>query len=121
MVESGWNATNSGSIVNLTGDAQLVIGQGQNSTSTWRLLGYDLGLDIMTGFMLFDIEKVDAEISGVEIWDASGLLVREAEDVGDGLYFCYLGDITVGDIRVRIEGDEGESVVIQSISLWRAT
>jgi len=121
MVESGWNATNSGSIVNLTGHAQLVIGQGQNSTSTWRPFGYDLGLDIMTGFILFDIEKVDAEIGGIEIWDASGLLVREAEDVSDGLYFCYLGDITVGDIRVRIEGDEGESVVIQSISFWRAT
>jgi hypothetical protein len=120
LIDIGWNATNQGSIINNLDGTHIIIGDNHNSTSTQRSTGFDLNLALPTGFLLIDIEEVNASVSSIEIWDESGSLLRFAEDAIDELYIVHVSEITVGDIRIRIDGDAGESIIVRSISYWEA-
>lgn len=117
----GWNATSFGHITNSSGSTSLVIGNNQNSTCTWRYQNFDLNLDLATGFILFDFEEVGAEVDRIEIWDETGNLFRYADHYEGGLYLCFVGEVSVGDIRICITGNEGNSVVIHAASYWCAS
>ena len=47
------------------------------------------------------------------------MLLRHAESLGSNLYYCPLGEVTIGDIRIVIEGSSGESIIVRSISVWQ--
>jgi hypothetical protein len=119
MLDVGWNASNGGSITNASGEAQLTIGSDQNSTNTWRPGGFDFGLMVSSGFLLLDLEEVSATVARIEVWNENGIILRHAENLGDGLFYCPLGEITIGDIRIVIEGSSGEFIIVRSISVWQ--
>jgi len=119
LLDVGWDASNGGSIVNASGEVLLTIGTGQTFANTWRPDGFDLNLAVNSGFLLFDLEEISATITRIEVWDGDGMLLRHAESLGGNLYYCPLGEVTVGDIRIVIEGSSGESIIIRSISVWQ--
>ena len=119
ILDAGWNASNGGSITNASGEVQLTIGNDQNSTNTWRPGGFDFGQMVNSGFLLLDLEEISATVARIEVWDENGIILRHAEGLGNGLYYCPLGEVTIGDIRVIIEGSSGESIIVRSISVWQ--
>ena len=119
ILDSGWSTSNGGSITNVSGEVRLTIGNDQNSTNTWRPGGFDFNQMVNSGFLLLDLEGISATVARIEVWDENGIILRHAENLGDGLYYCPLGEVTIGDIRIVIEGSSGESIIVRSISVWQ--
>lgn len=118
LLDEGWNASNEGAITNSSGEIHLIIGSEAEYTNTWRPSGYDLNLHINGGYLLLNIEETGASVARVELFDTAGNLLAYAENAGNGLYYCPVGEVDVGDIRIVIEGDPGDSVIINSIAAW---
>ena len=118
LIDAGWAASNEGLISNSSGEIHLTVGPGATYTNTWRPNGPNLGLEVNGGYLLFDIEDAGARIVQIEILNNNGALAAYAEKSIDGIYYCPLGDIEIGDIRIVIEGNPGDSVIIKSISAW---
>jgi hypothetical protein len=114
----GWTASNNGTITNSTDGYTLTIGQGAYYTNTWREDRFDLDLSINSGFLLFQVENTTANLARIEVWDGTGEFLAYAERISDGLYACPVGEVVIGDIRFVIEGDQGDYVLIESISVW---
>ena len=121
LTDTGWDASNGGLISNSSGEIRLTIGSGATYTNTWRPIGSDLNLEVNGGYLLFDFEDAGARITRIELLDINGVLITYAEKSNDGLYYCPLGEIEIGDIRIVIEGNPGDSVIIKSISAWQVT
>jgi len=119
VLDIGWEATNEGVITNSSGEAHLIIASGQNHTSTQRANSFDLDVEVSGGFMLCDVEQISATVACIELWDEDGNFIRFAENFGSGLYYCPLGEVTIGDIRIVVEGDSGDSIIVRSISVWQ--
>jgi hypothetical protein len=119
VLDVGWDASNGGSIVNASGEVRLTIGTGQTFANTWRPDGFDLNLAVNSGFLLFDLEEISATVVRIEVWGDTGTLLRYGESLGSNLYYCPLGEVTIGDIRIVIEGSSGESIIVRSISVWQ--
>jgi len=119
ILDIGWSTSNLGSITNVSGEVRLTIGNDQNSTNTWRPEGFDFNLMVHSGFLLLDLEEASATVARIEVWNENGIILRYAEDLGNGLYYCPLGEVTIGDIRMVIEGSSGESIIVRSISVWQ--
>ena len=96
----------------------MTVGPGATYTNTWRSSGPDLNLEVNGGYLLFDVEDAGARITRIEILDDNGFHFANAEKTTDGLYYCPLGEIAIGDIRIVIEGNAGDFVIIKSISAW---
>ncbi|MHA1928343.1 MAG: hypothetical protein ACTSV2_07165 [Candidatus Thorarchaeota archaeon] len=120
LLESGWSASNGGSISNSSGEVRLTVGPGAYYTNTWRPLGPDLNLDIDSGYLIFAFEDAGATIARIEIYDSEGSLISYAAQVNDELYYCPFGEVEIGDIRIVVEGNPGDSVIIKSIAAWEA-
>jgi len=118
LTDAGWSASNDGLISNSSGEIRLTIGPGASYTNTWRSSGADLNLEVNGGYLLFDVEEAGATITRIEILDDSGFHFANVEKITDSLYYCPLGENEIGDIRIVIEGNPGDSVIIKSISAW---
>lgn len=118
VLDPGWGAANGGTLTNETGHTRLEIGSGRNSSCTWRPGGYDLNVSVDTGFFLCSVQEEGALVDSIVIMDESGNVTQRAEPLGNGLYYCLLGQVIVGDIQIRINGLAGEGVLIESIGLW---
>ena len=118
LLSPGWSASNGGAIVNSTGYHEVVIGNLQNYTNTWRPALFDLNLSVEAGFLLCRILNTSARVARIEVWNSAGSFVCYAQGAETGLYCCPLNNVTIGDIRVVIEGSPGDSVIIHSMSLW---
>jgi len=118
LLDTGWNASNGGSISNSSGDIHLTIGSNASYTNTWRPIGPDLNLEIDSGYLIFGFENAGASVVRIEIYDSNGNFVSFVERVNDELYYCALGEVNIGDIRIVIEGNPGDSVIIKSIAAW---
>ncbi|MHA2022459.1 MAG: hypothetical protein ACTSWQ_02235, partial [Candidatus Thorarchaeota archaeon] len=119
LSDVGWDASNGGLISNSSGEIRLTIGSGATYTNTWRPTGSDLNLEVNGGYLLFDFEDAGAIITQIELLDSNGAFIAYAEKSNDGLYYCPFGVIEIGDIRIVIEGNPGDSVIINSISAWQ--
>jgi hypothetical protein len=120
MLDSGWNASDSGYIVNSSGNPRLVIGLEQSYTNTWRPAGFDLDLHVAVGILVIKIQETSAVVTRISFWDEHGKLLRYAFELDDGLFYCSFGDVTIGDIRIAIEGNPGDSITIESAAVWTA-
>ncbi len=118
LLESGWSASNGGSISNSSGEIRLTVGPEAYYTNTWRPLGPDLNLEIDSGYLVFAFEDAGAIIARIEIYDREGSLISYAERVNDELYYSPFGEVEIGDIRIVIEGNPGDSTIIKSIAAW---
>ncbi len=118
ILSQGWSASDDGVLSNSSGTAVLSIGAGYNSTYIWRSAGFDLGLNVSSGLVICYLEPITAAVTNIEIWNTDGSLTRYCDRLEDGIYFCIFGQITIGDIRIVITGLQGDSVIINSISLW---
>jgi hypothetical protein len=116
-----WSAGNNGSLLNESGHTRLEIGSGKNSSYTWRPGGFDLGVSVNTGFFLCSVHDEGASVDSILVFDENGTVAQHAEPLGNGLYYCVLGRLVVGDIQIHIKGSEGEGVLIDSIALWECT
>jgi hypothetical protein len=121
LLESGWGASNRGSISNSSGEIRLTIGSGASYTNTLRTNGYDLNLNIDSGYLIFTFEYAGAIVERIEIYDSNGSLISYAERFNDGLYYCPIGELKIGDIHIIINGNPGSSVIIKSISTWEVS
>jgi len=113
-----WSASNGGAILNSSGYPELVIGNLQNYTNTWRPAPFDLNSTVEAGFLLCRVREMSATVARIEVWNSSGDFVCYVEGAGSGQYCCPLNNATIGDIRIVIEGNPSDSVIIISISLW---
>jgi hypothetical protein len=118
LLESGWQMTNGGSISNQSGNALLSVGASNGNATTKRSVSYDLGVITNSGFLLFEIQEMNAMVSSIEVFKQDGSRLRFAERLSDTIYICPLGRITIGDIQIVIEGNAGDSALVRSISLW---
>jgi hypothetical protein len=116
-----WSAGNGGSLLNESGHTRLEIGSSKNSSYTWRPGGFDLGVSVNTGFFLCSVHDEGASVDSIFVLDENGTVAQHAEPLGNGLYYCLLGRLVVGDIQIHIKGLEGEGVLVNSISLWGCT
>ena len=119
MLDPAWDVGNEGSLVEVDGKTHLVIGPGYNYTYTWRP-DDDLNVTVQTGFLLCDLEEVNATVTRVEVYSSSGAFISLAEKIDDSRYYLPLSSTTVGNIAIVIEGGSGESVIIRSVSIWEA-
>jgi len=115
-----WLAKGDGQIINATRNNQLIIGENETYTNTWRRADDSLNVDINGGFMLIEVEEVNASIPRVTVKNATYEYSAMAERLSDEVYYYPLGDFTVGDIRVVCEGNPGDRVIIKSMSIWQA-
>ncbi|GAH05020.1 unnamed protein product, partial [marine sediment metagenome] len=113
------DASNDGSIISNGSKTTLVIGDGKNSTYSWRSGGFDLNLTSESGFIVIDTEEISAEVVRVEVYDNLGRFICYASEQNEGRFFIVAGDATVGDLRIVIEGAPNGSVVVDSIYLWQ--
>lgn len=120
LIDAGWDASNVGSISNYTDGISLTIGSDAGYTNTWRPGGYDLNLHINNGYLLFNIENAGAIVTRIEVFDSNGIFLSYAENVDNRMFYCPVGEVNIGDIRIVIEGDSGNSVIIKSIAAWEA-
>ncbi len=118
LLSSGWAASNGGHIENSSGVASLLIGENANYTNTWRPDGYDLGLTGSSSFILIDVQSQGASLARIEFYDETGTYYGKASSLGQGNYFFYIGSSTIGDIRFVIEGEPGNSLLVESIQVW---
>ena len=118
LLDVGWAICNGGSISNASGEIHLTIGPDANYTNTWRPNGYDLNLSIDSGYLVFSFEDAGATIARIEIYDDGGGLISFADRVNDDFYYCPFGEVEIGDIRIVIEGNPGDSVIVKLISAW---
>jgi hypothetical protein len=116
LLDHGWVASLGAEIVNDTGLARLVVGDGYENASSQRDEGLELGLSIESGLLILEIVEYGAVISSVDVLDSEGIL-HACEDF-DGAYICYLGAMQINDIQIVIDGGAGSSIEIHSISLW---
>lgn len=117
-LEVGWSASNGGILTNFSGESILTIGPEASYTNTWRSDEFDLNFVINSGYLVFSFQNAGALISRIEIYNYEGILLSYAERVNSELYFSPIGDAKIGDIRIVIEGNPGDSVIIKSISAW---
>jgi len=117
LLSSEW-AVSSGYIANQSGKPLITIGEGSNYTNTWRPNGFDLGLAGESGFVLIEIHELSAHVTRIEFYDSDGLCLGNAARLSSTLFFFILGSSTLGDIRIVVEGDASESVLVDSISIW---
>ncbi|MFW9795386.1 MAG: hypothetical protein ACFFEE_13850, partial [Candidatus Thorarchaeota archaeon] len=120
LLSEGWETTKAGTLTAASGGVQLAIATGENSTSVRRVTSFDLGFDIGSGYILFAIDDADGILTELEVWDSHGELLRVAKRISDDLYYCPLGNVDIGEIRLTIEGEPGSDVLIKSISIWEA-
>ncbi len=114
----GWSAGNDGTLSNVSGACRLEIGEGQDYTFTVRRPGEPLILNTTSGFGILYVQEVSATVARVEIWDSDGTLLRYAERIDDQRFYIPFGDVSIGDIRVVIEGNPGAYVTIGGFSVW---
>jgi hypothetical protein len=117
---SEWLASGTGTIINATRNNQLIIGENETYTNTWRRADDSLNVDINGGFMLIEVEEVNATIPRVTVKNATYEYSAQADKLSNSVYYYPLGDFTVGDIRVVCEGDPGDRIIIKSMSIWQA-
>ncbi|MGV9169623.1 MAG: hypothetical protein ACOC38_06770 [Promethearchaeia archaeon] len=117
---AGWLATSEGKLENTTSGIRISIGDNENQTTIMREEGYNLGMKINCGFILLEIEETSAEVLSIEIRDSNGSILSNAHSLGDNVYFAPFGDLTIGDIRITIEGEARESVILKSITSWNS-
>jgi len=118
ILNGEWNASNEGYLTNTTEGIELSIGPGQYYTNTWRPSGFDLDMDVPNGFITLNLESIGAEIVRISFWDDNGVLLRYGQKLNDTLYYANFGNITIGDIRIVIEGIPGSSILIKSVLIW---
>jgi hypothetical protein len=118
FLAEGWDLTNAGTFSNESEGVRIVIGDSNNTTSTWRPEGYDLALSLTEAFLLFDIEEVNAELQKISLWSSDGTIIGYANEIGEGLFIAYVGSTTVGDIQINVDGLSGASLVLKSVSVW---
>jgi hypothetical protein len=121
LLDLGWSASNNGQITNQSGNAVLEIGALSNYTNTWRPNSFDLDLQSTSGFILIQVTEVSANITRIEFYDNNGYYLGTAASIDDNLYFFITGSVTIGDIRIAIEGIETGVVIIDSLYLWNQT
>ncbi len=115
----GWYAENNGDLVNLSGQVEIVIGNGKNYTQMRRAATLDLGVGVSGGFLLCHVTENGANLERIEVVDAYGESIGFAEPWTDGLYFLIVGDADVGDIRITCSGEEGQSIAVDYLALWQ--
>lgn len=115
----GWYAENNGDLVNLSGQVEIVIGNGKNHTQMRRAATLDLGVGVSGGFLLCHVTENGANLERIEVVDAYGESIGFAEPWTNGLYFLIVGDADVGDIRITCSGEEGQSIAICYLALWQ--
>jgi len=120
LLESGWVASNGGSIINETGKAVLSIGANANYTNSWRPMAYDLNLVVEPGVLIFRFSELTATIARIEFYDSEGIYLMSAESIQRSIFYAYICDCTIGDIRIVIEGNPGDSVTLDYEGLWTA-
>ncbi|MGV9103339.1 MAG: hypothetical protein ACOC3C_04405, partial [Candidatus Thorarchaeota archaeon] len=120
LLDAGWSASNGGSIDNSTGNTRLVIGSGKDYTNSWRPGGFDLGLSVENGYFLMRVGESTATLERISLWTSSGELIGYAEGIGNSYYCAPLGESTVGDIRVIIEGNGTDYLTVESMRIWEA-
>jgi hypothetical protein len=118
MLESGWGATNNGLLTNASGHAKLVIGNNSEYTNTWRPCGFDIARHVSNGVIEIIFNNMTAAVVRIEMWDSSGNLLSYANQLSSNVYCSVLGNIVLGDIRIVIHGNPGESVSIKEIAYW---
>lgn len=116
VVDPGWEASDNGEILNQSDNAQVIIGAEASQTIIHR----DVSLNLLpeTGFILFSIDEIDANVTSIEMLSDNNSLIGHGERIAEGLFICYHGEELINDIRITVEGEAGESVVIESISFW---
>ncbi|MHA2064876.1 MAG: hypothetical protein ACXABY_10925, partial [Candidatus Thorarchaeota archaeon] len=117
--DSGWAAGNGGNLVNFSGTVGVQIGLNQNYTFIWHPAEPYLDLALSPGFALFEIEELNATVSRIEFWDVSGEFSFYAERLSDGVFFSPIGNASIGDIRIVIEGESYGTVLLNEISFWQ--
>ena len=118
FLSPGWEATGYGSISNHSGVAAFEIASDRTGTTVWRPGGSDLNMTTGSGALLMSFLGTEASVTRVEVWDKDGNLVRYADSLGEGRFACSFGNITIGDIRVIVDGSPGGYVLVTSASIW---
>ncbi|MDF1540746.1 MAG: hypothetical protein P1Q69_17755, partial [Candidatus Thorarchaeota archaeon] len=118
LLDPGWYASEWGSLLIESGTTKLIIGSGQNFTNTRRLDGPDLNIEIDSGFILLELNNLSSIIAEISLWDENGVFIKFANYVNGEIYYCSLGDVTIGDIRIVIVGESGGVLEVKSISVW---
>lgn len=113
-----WQASNNGSIVSEGGKPNLVIGSSSNYTNTWRPEAENPLCYIQSGFVVIRLSNMTADVARVGILNTEGELVDYAEAVDDHIYCSIVGGVFIGDIRIVIEGEPGDSITIDRIGYW---
>jgi hypothetical protein len=119
FLDVGWAVGSGGSISNESGLARIEVGEGSNYTFTVRANPFDLDLTSASGFMYMRFSEHSATVARVEFYDATGKFVGYSSDMGSRGHFFFSGDVTVGDIRVIVEGQPGGYVTAREMTLWQ--
>jgi hypothetical protein len=120
LIDSRWAASNGGTYENINGTARVSIGEGKDTTTTFWNGSSNFVAGNKTGFMILNIQEIDAVVDAVEIYNDRGELIRTLERVNENYYVSPVGDIKIGDIRVIVSGSQGNSVMLHSLEFWSA-
>ena len=118
LFSQGWAASEGGVILNQSGKAMLIIGNDANYTNSWRPNGFDLGLDTDSGFALIEVNNHSASVARISFYDENGIHLGDATPLNDNRYFFILGHVTLGDVRIVIEGEENGYIVVEQFQIW---
>jgi hypothetical protein len=119
LLDPGWAASEGGLIANESGSVNIIVGSNANYTNTYRPIPFDLDINVESGFILLEAEEVSARVARIEIWDSNGNFAGYAENIGENLYLGVLVNLTVGDIRISVEGAQGGYVTIDQMTIWQ--
>lgn len=118
---SEWGAGNNGNLTSVEDGLLMTIGSGMNYTFSWRPGGFDLDLQTTPGFISLSIANISGDISRISVWDSDGEFMGYAEEMSEGNFICFVGNETVGDINIVLEGAAGDSFTLSEIAYWRST
>ncbi len=75
-------------------------------------------LSVGPGFVVCKIVPGSAEVLNVTAYDSRGRLIDELTPIGEGYYLSVFDGAGIGDLRVTIGGDPGDSVKIGQVAVW---
>ena len=114
---AGWEATRGGSISSTAEGVYIMVGGG-GYTNTQRTEESNLDLKVHDGFISFSIIESNASLARIGIYNDLGVLLGYAQSMGDNKYIFLCGEITIGDIRMVVEGLAGTAILVKDISIW---